>query len=458
MNELTNSGTSKYIKLSRENKFFEIIAIAFLFSLFVMPQYFGIPLPMFDLSILRIMIILIVFMIMSDKQRRLDFIEILRKSKCTKVLVPYLIVITYTMVLRADINAFLNPFIEIFSLYLLIYIIKHVFGIEKTIKYIIVFTYILVLLGIVEYVIGRSPFSYLETIKGLYTGRFIRSGNYRIMGPCIHSLGYGLLLIIVLPLSCLNVRENTIDVFKRPFLFLLVVINIFLTGSRSTLMLFFLELVLLFIVSEKKYKKKFIALFIVFVVILTGFLIIFHSSSLAKYIMLQLTTIIDQIFGTQYSVAYGANLSALGSSSNYRDQLKYIFDVDWLNPVLGIGRKRSFSAVINGSYIYSVDDFYIAEYIRYSYTGMFAYIFFAGYFLINILTDAVKKHSAVCKVLFVAVLCYLINLKWVDSLQTLKYLYLMFAIYMCIDWKKFFAEKKENVKRKSKYIREGNEE
>ena len=41
----------------------------------------------------------------------------------------------------------------------------------------------------------RTPFAYLETIRGLYTGGMIRSGSYRIMGLANHSLAYGLILI-----------------------------------------------------------------------------------------------------------------------------------------------------------------------------------------------------------------------------------------------------------------------
>lgn len=41
----------------------------------------------------------------------------------------------------------------------------------------------LCVLGLVEAVMRKTPFAYLETIRGLYTGGMIRSGSYRIMGP-----------------------------------------------------------------------------------------------------------------------------------------------------------------------------------------------------------------------------------------------------------------------------------
>jgi len=178
---------SKYIKPFRERKIFYLVAVLFLFSLFVMPQYFGIPTPIFDFTILRIMIVVVLFFIIVDEQRKKDFVDLIINSRFTCFMVPYLIVIGYTMVLRADINALLNPFMELLSLYLLIYVIKYSIGVERTIRLLTIFIYLLAILGLVEYVMDVSPFSYLNTLPGIYTGRFVRSGHYRIMSSCIHS-------------------------------------------------------------------------------------------------------------------------------------------------------------------------------------------------------------------------------------------------------------------------------
>lgn len=456
MNEI-ESRTSKYIKPTRDPQFFQYAVIGFLIALFIMPQYFGLPLPMFDMTILRMMIVVISLMIFMDRQRRDDFLNLIRYSKFTLFLIPYLMVIGYTMVLRVDINAVLNPFIELYSLYLLIYIIKYILGVQTTIRYLQVFALILAILGMVEYVMSRSPFSYLETITGIYTGQFFRSGQYRIMGPCVHSLGYGLLLISAVPFSCINVVKKELNLFAHPLLLILLAMNIVFTGSRSTLSVFLVEVFLIFLFSTKEKKKTifFGGIFMLF--LLAIFLIVGRSTSVAQYILLQLTTIIDELFGTSYSIAYGASLTDLGSSSNYRDQLTDIFKLDWLNPVLGIGRKRAFAAEINGSYIHSVDNFYIAEYIRYAYPGLFAYILFLGYFIINMIKTIFTRHSEICKALFISSVCYLMNLYWLDSLQTLKYLYIAFAIYICLkddlEHETDPGEKEEKKKKTSKYIK-----
>lgn len=447
---------SKYVKPSRESKIFYFVAVVFLFSLVVMPQYFGIPTPVFDFTILRIMIVAVLFFIIVDEQRKRDFVDLIIKSKFTMFLVPYLIVIGYTMGLRADINAFLNPFMELLSLYLLIYVIQHSVGVEKAIRILTIFTYVFAIMGLVEYVMDVSPFSYLNTLPGIYTGRFVRSGHYRIMSSCVHSLGYGLLLMTIVPFACLDLKKNKIDIFKNFILLILLALNVFLTGSRSTLAVFLIEVFLLFLLSDIKHKKRVVLIGIVLLVGVAGFLVVFHNTNIAQYIMLQITTIVDEILGTEFSVTYGANLNDLSSSSNYRDQLKYIFTLDWLNPFLGIGRKRTFSAEINGSFIKSVDNFYIAEYIRYAYPGLISFVLFVAHFVVNIAKGALKKKSALCKMLLVGCAGYLINLMWVDSLQTLKYLYVLFAIYFVADNLGMIKEPevKEAPKNMSKYIRE----
>ncbi len=65
--------TSKYIKPAREEKIFEKTVVFFLFSLFVMPQYFGLPTPLFDFTLLRMMLILVLFMIIYDDERKVAF-------------------------------------------------------------------------------------------------------------------------------------------------------------------------------------------------------------------------------------------------------------------------------------------------------------------------------------------------------------------------------------------------
>ena len=156
------------------------------------------------------------------------------------------------------------------------------------------------------------------------------------------------------------------------------------------------------------------------------------NTKIGSYVLLQITSVVDQIFGTNYSSLYGANVDLLEASSDYRDQLPYIFTLSYLNPFFGQGRKFRFIDEINGVLIKSIDNYYVAEYIRYAYPGLISFILFTFYTTIVICKYGFKKESALCKCLGVGCICYLSMLYTVESLATLKFLYLLFAL--CVVW------------------------
>ena len=126
----------------------------------------------------------------------------------------------------------------------------------------------------------------------------------------------------------------------------------------------------------------------------------------------------------------------------------YIFGISWLNPLVGMGRNYSFSAKINGVAIRSIDNFYVAEYIRYAYPGLISYIVFLLYHIFLLLKNA--RRSAICLCMGVCSICYVVMLYTVDSLNTLKYLYVLFAFGVAIDLE---LGKQVNNERKTKYLK-----
>ena len=447
--------TSKYLKAPRERTLFYRCAILYIFALYVLPQYFGIPFPIFDFTAVRITIVILLLFIVFDYDRTNMFVNIIKNEPMSRVLLSYIIVLLYTMVLRTDINAFLNPIIEILELYLLIYVIKDCIGVDKLVELIIGFCYLLVILGLVEAVIKVSPFSYLETIKGIYTGRFIRAGHYRIMSSANHSLGYGLMLMTMLPFAGYDVEKKEFRIFRRPLLLVGLLINVFLTGSRSSLGIMFFALAMMIAMTDAKYLRESVVITILLILGFVALCIVLQPTSFGRYIMLQLTSLIDSLFGTSISVKYGADIVHLKQSANYRHFLKEIFKIDWLNPLLGKGRQGSFSCEIDGYVIRSIDNFYIAEYVRYAYPGMLSYIAFLAFFGIKMLIDIYKTKSSLIKVLFIGSVSYCAHLYIADSLQTLKYLYFLFAIYICCE-KKAYVKIGNNEyfgKKKLRYIK-----
>lgn len=437
-------GKSKYIKEPRINRIFYRCSILYIFALYVLPPYFGIPTPGFDLTALRIMTLVLMFFIFEDPIRVRAFIQMIKNEKVTPILAFFIFVLFYTMVLRADFNAFFNPFMELFQMYLLMYIIRDCVGINKTIKLVIGFIYLLIILGFVEAVIKVSPFVVLNTInKGtLYSGAFVRNGSYRIMSNGAHALGYGLLLVTAVPFAGIDIEKNEYNIFKRPFFLIGIIINVFLTGSRSSLGVMFVQLVFMFLLTEKKYIKANCVYLLLFCVALTLAVVATQSTPMGKYVMLQITSLIDTLFGTSFSLKYGADLTNLNSSSDYRGHLWRILLLDWLNPLVGRGSKSSFMTMLDdGSVVHSVDNNYVVMYIRYAYPGLISFCLYFIYMIVSMLIKLIKTKSAVVKMVLIGSVGYAVHLYVVEALMTLKYVYILFAIFMCLN-----LPEKEEVK------------
>lgn len=60
---------SRYLKPQRELKIFQAVAVLFFFTLYVLPQYFGLPFPLFDLTALRIMIVAVLLLMLAEPER-----------------------------------------------------------------------------------------------------------------------------------------------------------------------------------------------------------------------------------------------------------------------------------------------------------------------------------------------------------------------------------------------------
>lgn len=450
----SNTKTSKYVANDKEEKVFRVIAIVFLIAEIVMPHYFGIPLPGFDFTAMRIMIVAVLFMVFTNRDRLYDFGSLVKYNYLSIALIPEIIVITYTTVLRADAKSFLNPFIEFLALFLTVYVISRSIGFEKTLIIIIGCYYLFTFQGIAEYFHGESFFKLLRTLKShfLAGGNFIRGGHYRIMGPAAHAIGYGLMLNLGLPISALDIKNKKLYIFQRPVLFALLFLNVMFTGSRSAFAMFFVEAFGIFVLSEKAEKKRALIVGVIGVILFGILLVALSGTSVGSYFMLQITSVIDEIFGTSISLKYGAEL-IIQQSSDYRDYLWYVFQIDWLHPLVGIGRTRGtyFAAEINGVTLASLDNYYIAEYVRYAYPGMIAMIFLFLYFIFKMTKKLFTDKDAFTKAFLISTLGYCISLYFVDTLATLKYLYLIWALFICRFPEEFVFEPRH---KRSKYLRQ----
>lgn len=414
----------------RELRNLKVLAGIFTFLIFsaiIMPQYFGVHIG-YDITCSRLANILFVMYMVLNPTVLTHFCETMFRCEILIPLVIYLVVAAYTMVFRADINAFFLVFLEIFTLFMLIYGIRYVIGCRRTIKWIIYCAYFLSCYGLVEYAYGRSLFlQFLATVP-THVGNSYRSGHYRIMGPCGHPLGYGLLLLIFIAIACIDYEKNEIYLLKRPVLLVLLILNVFLTGSRSTLGIAAIEAVVIVLFSNRENVKKTLLGIVVLLVVLVFFILATYHTSIGQYIMGQIATLIDQIFGTNYAVNFGVDINTLDNSESYREALPYIFTLDWLSPLVGRGTKFG-GAEINGVYIQSIDNYYVAQYIKYAYPGLISYILFLVVLLIVMVRNLLKSKSVITKAVLIGVFFYFFNLWWLDALQTLKFVYIIIAVF-----------------------------
>ena len=399
----------------------------------LMPQYFGIHIG-WDITCLRFSNILLCMYALMNRRIITHFWSTV--IQCTAFLpaVCYLFVAFYTMVLRVDINAFMLVFLEMLTFFMFIYGIRYALGCRRAFRMIIFCAYFLGVYGLVEFLAGHSLYlQFLKTVPTAVVNQY-RSGHYRIMGPCGHPLGYGLLLILFIAVACIDYDKDIVYVFKRPILLLLLIVNVFFTGSRSTMGIAALEILVLVIISKRAERWKSIFGIIAMTVVGVIFLLLFYKTTIGQYIMMQITMIVDQVLGTEFSVAYGADIELLRNSEGYREYLPKIFTLDYLNPLVGRGVRRGFGTEFvtdtGGTiYIQSVDNYYVVQYIKYAYPGLISYCCFILATVGTMIHYVWKERSGFYKALLVGVCCYFFNLWYLDALQTLKFVYILIALF-----------------------------
>lgn len=402
----------------------------FVFGSIIMPQYFGVHIG-YDITCARLANILFVVYMIASPWILTHFVKTTLRCEVFYPLCLYLFVAGYTMVFRGDVTSFFLVFLEVFLLFMMIYGIRYVLGYKRVIRWSIGCAYGLSIYGFVEFIYGKSIFlQFFRTVPTPVKNTY-RSGNYRIMGPCGHPLGYGLVLLLFIAIACIDLKRNEIYLFKRPVLLVILYANVFLTGSRSTLGIALLEMLVIFIFSNKKNMKKSV-FYLVGGVVFGGIALLFLSrTGIGRYFLGQITSVIDQFFDTNLASRFGVDTVTLENSEAYRKVLPKIFKLDWLNPIVGRGRAFG-GAEIDGVYIHSIDNYYVSQYIKYAYPGLVSYVLFMLFLVVVMVCDLLKKGSnvsAVTKVVLIGVVHYFINLWWVDTLQTLKYLYIVIAIY-----------------------------
>ncbi len=403
------------------------VADWFVFSLFVLPSYFGIRLVFFDLTAIRFFEILLLIGILKKDQRKKDFISLLRRCSNNMYVFLYMFVVTYTNLIHPSVNTIFYWITNVvLVIYLVSYLVVYEYGIEKFLAKIRKCVWIIVCLSPLELIIGKSPFSLLDTLnKSVTASRF---GSTRITGNCTTPNGYAMFLMILLPLFCYDWKKNKINLGKNKILISIIALNIILTGSRLTMGTLVLGLVLCFFLQPRTQLKKSLMFCAIALPVLGAIIYLLRDISFFQSILRTFFSAVDEILNTNYSVKFGADAHMLYNSSHYRELLwENTILGDWLNPWLGRGGNYRFGMYIDGYRIFSVDNFYVGQYITYAWPGVITWLLMSLSFFRDMLVCFIRK-NILGFVMMVSFICYYISLWYLDQLQTYMCMAALFGI------------------------------
>ncbi|MCU9807031.1 O-antigen ligase family protein [Paraclostridium sp. AKS46] len=335
--------------------------------------------------------------------------------------------------------------IEQVLLYYLICInIKDQNTIECIIDIIIKISLVLSILGIIEYLLSFNIFALLDTSQRVIASYYVRMGNLRVSTSFKHSLGYGLYLVLILPIimyriNSLNKNKKTLKYLLSVITFILVNINVILTSSRSTLLVLLLQYFILFVMSS--WRKKVVTI-IVSTILFIGVLSITLTPIGEK--IPGVSTVSDNI-NSLVSLVTGENKTQdFGDNSEpfiYRNELiKYSLSKRGKELLVGdgLGFIREKPLIFNIPELnpwepivsYSVDNYYVLKFLEVGAIGLISIILLFLTYLKSMFLN--RKKSYLSKMLLISIIGYLVNLFMVDELETIKYLWIVFAIFQHI--------------------------
>lgn len=422
-----------------------IMFFLLLFSFFFIPQYLAIDIaPNIPIITLRRVFLLIVFIILFidnyhqiNKKPFNNFLEYIKNNKIVIPIFIFMIISCISTILNFNaqsLKGLINILLEQVGLYFTLIIIIKEITLDKTLKWIKIFLYIMFILGIVEFLFQNNLFHYLCTTQrhGLAPVDYFRMDQLRITSIFTHPLTYCLFLLLFTPLSFYSIKEKRIIFNILNPLFLLGIINVLLTFSRSVLLFTGLEIFILFIFSskeEKIYNLKIISILIISIVIFT---IIRPNNSLTKLIVQNIGMLSDTFLGTSFIKNFGNNYDPFG----YRNMLFYIFGANSVEPFFGNGlsymANHSLDVLIDNSWIFtydSIDNFYALKFIELGYLGLISVLAVFICFLYKMFIHFIKTKSPLSIIFFTSTIAYYCQLVTVDELATLPYLWFIYALF-----------------------------
>jgi len=423
----------------------KFLSVLFVISLFLFPKYFSIELSasLPIITVQRILMFCLIFFVFGSQNRSRKFFNIIHtvRVKWISVYILSAAISTVFNINSQSINGFLSVIIEqILLFFLMIYICEEVLGVNQVIKLVKKLMFILAILGIFESLFNYNIFNLLYTTSRqlILATTYERMGMLRATGPFGHPLAYSLVIIIIFPLMFYNTRNSKIEIKLYNFLFCILAVNMILTGSRSSMIIFLVQCVLLVNLAKGKSKiNNYLFIFLIMLCIIIG-LITNSSSNSLGYVSKLFYSISDSLFHTNYISDFGDNADPF----LYRNALFKILTNSNINILIGQGANYMVDNVINLTDLYSlneytgtlvvksVDNFYILRVIEYGLVGLTAFLLLVGNLIKKLILDI--KISKVCSfsaLILVASVGYVTELFAVGDCDTIKFFWFVLAIY-----------------------------
>lgn len=400
------------------------------------------------LSAYRLLYLLFIIDELIIKKKISKLIDCIKKDMFTNIIFIYIASLFIATIINFNKTSLVNLISIIIEQILLYYIIciniKSMKTVELIIDLIIKVSLVLSILGVIEYLTSFNIFSLLDTSKRLSSSNYIRMGSLRVSTSFNHSLGYGLYLVLFIPIVMYRMHKSKLEKKKTNLYFdrvtfILMNINLILTGSRSTILILIFQYSIMFLMSS---WRKQVIISIVGIIIF-GAITIFSISPVGENIpgisMINnnIKMLYDTLLGTNLVDNFGDNddpfiyrgklieyaLSKKGKEFIAGQGLGFIRD----NPlVFDIPELNPWGPTIS----YSVDNYYILKFLEVGFIGLIGTIALFFKYLRSIFINI--KINYFNKMLFVSMIGYLVNLFMVDQLETIKYLWILLALYSSI--------------------------
>lgn len=420
------------------NSFTIKLTYIFLVCVFALPQYFGIPLPLFALTAQRIVLLWLLFKLFTTRDA---YGDLLRSFTGTPFLVclPFIFIASLTALVRADISSVFNFLFDAFiPMLILIFAGKEYLNINKVFNLLSIIVTVVCIVAILDVaILHKNLYEYIHTISSISGGSAFRANSYRAAAMCSHPIAFGMYLVLMLPIICFDTSSMTVNLCNRPVALLLMCGAILCCGSRMPQVTFIFELLSIYILTDSHHKKLITPYLVLFVI--TSILLIYllrDERHVHRIILLNFYQLVDSIFGTDFVLRnYGYWQAAYIKSWDYRNLLPKLFLSKNYDPLVGLGAKAAnysnFSAIIDGRTVASIDNYYVLQYLQYGYPGLIAILLVFFYFLIFYINGIFCKQchlNRLMAMLFVSLCLYLVNLWFVADLGTFKYLFSLFGL------------------------------